>query len=287
MDRARLQEAFEAFADQPRDLKSQQWLRACMTGFLNWLEPNVLVDRHTLRAYLHHLSASGVTREQRYRLWRGLRQFLRWCVEQGFLSVRVIPDGPSFERRPLRDALTDEELQHVYARCRDPWTKRLLLLLWALGWRLEKLLALRWSNVDFEQGRVSFPDGAGHVRLDAWLLEELTSWQASGGAWVLRGPKGKPLTRAEAVERVRLAGRRARLPHLAAGQFQYAFFRRYLRTTYKPRSSELQGLLGQPVHVPRLDIPNLFAPEELRRAHREHSPMRALEIKPTQPKRRK
>lgn len=270
-----------------RFLESRRGL-GCTPGSLAWLETAYgrfqafrgrrQVTGTLCRQYLSHLRLSGLPAAEVRGLWRGLRVFLRWAVEQGELDETVLLPGPPVEVT-YRDALTEEDVERIVIAAED---RRAALLLWAFsttGLRSEKLRALRWEDVDFGRRVLWTRDETGQrveIPLPSSLADPLRAWKGDApSSWVFSTEEA-PLTATEVRQLVRSAGERAGFPFLAPGQLQYAWLRRYFRAGAPRLSAELQTLLAQPFRVRGLFIPNLITPEELRRAYDRCSPMEAI-----------
>lgn len=85
-------------------------------------------------------------------LSQALRQAVRWQLINVNPADATTPPRP--EAREMR-TLSAGELRRLLNSTTDPVQRRLTLLAVQTGARLGELLALRWSDVDFERGRAS------------------------------------------------------------------------------------------------------------------------------------
>lgn len=85
--------------------------------------------------------------------YRGLRAFLRWCLEDGFFDGKdvflnvVLPKLDT----PRKDPMSDEHLDALFKSLKDPRDRAMMALMLDTGVRAREFCSLDLSDVDFYQ----------------------------------------------------------------------------------------------------------------------------------------
>jgi len=100
-------------------------------------------------------------------LRRALNQALRWeLVSRNVATLADPPSGRSPEMRPL----TTDDARALLAAARGHRHEHLLAFLLGTGLRIGEALALRWSDVDLDQGVITVRHALERLRSRPWRL---------------------------------------------------------------------------------------------------------------------
>ncbi len=100
-------------------------------------------------------------------LRRALNQALRWeLVSRNVATLADPPSGRGPEMRPL----TTEHARFLLATARDHRHEHLLAFLQGTGLRIGEALALRWSDVDLDEGVITVRHALERLRGRPWRL---------------------------------------------------------------------------------------------------------------------
>jgi site-specific recombinase XerD len=216
--------------------------------FGTWLEdtdrPTALdrIDRQTIEAYLAHLvdTRSAATASQRY---SSLRQFFRWCVEEGELAAHPM-DGlrkPSVPDKPV-PIYTDDDLRALLDACAgSSFTQRrdtaLLRVFIDTGARLSEVADLTVEAVDLDRQQFATVVKGGHVQVRYFghrTAQALDRYERvrrrhrhAPLPWLWLSPRGRLTANGvrQAIERI---GAQAGVPGAHAHRFRHTFAHRWL-----------------------------------------------------------
>jgi integrase/recombinase XerC len=228
-----------------------------LAAFSAWLGERDILHLHAedLRAFIAAEHRRGLSAKSLQRRLSACRSLYRWLLKQGRLSsdpcagVRA-PKAP----RKLPQVLdVDEAVQLVELPTDAPLGLRdraLLELFYSSGLRLSEVCALRWCDLDFEQGLVSVlgkgnkqrivPVGS-HARaaLQAWRQQT----QATADAFVFPGRAGRQISaRAIQLRMKQLASRQGVFKRIHPHLLRHSFASHVLESSGDLRG--VQELLG-------------------------------------------
>lgn len=171
-----------------------------------------------------------------------LHAFFAWLQARG--RVAANPVSAVHPARPLPHRPTyyrPEQAAALLAAPAEPWVRLLLMLLLRHGQRISVVLALRWSDVDLDRARISYPSSKRQrpiaLALDVGTARQLKAWRALiDGEWVFPGKKGGHRSYVSAHHHLRETCKAVGMPWRGAHEF-----RRTCVTTL------LQ--MGEPLHV--------------------------------------
>jgi integrase len=243
-DALTLSEAISRFMDSRSHLR-EETIKSYRSVLRVWKRTDAVsaalqldgVNGSHLRPYVYSGDVKAATRGYRY---RHLRTFFNWHVKQGHLEESPLDalDKPKKQKK-LPEYLTPEQLERILRaidadtdlkradnQLRDgevTWLKGVILLAVNTGMRIGELCALRWRDVDFENGMITCGAGpdlqtkSGHERAVPMtdeardVLTQLRS-EREGGGYVLRGVKGGKLNKTYASKQFKKYVRLAKLP---------------------------------------------------------------------------
>jgi integrase len=115
------------------------------------------IDRRTIALRLAEVeTASGPTARNRVR--SSLSAFFNWAVREGLLDANPVTGTARADERGSRDrVLTQAELAELWAALPQGDFGEIVRLLLLTGQRREEIGALRWSEVDLDQGLIILP----------------------------------------------------------------------------------------------------------------------------------
>jgi integrase/recombinase XerD len=130
--------------------------------FIEWLTIRDLneVKPFHVRSYLAGLNSRGLADRTVHGHARGIRAFLNFCHEEGYIDDPIVVKMPKVRQKRL-PMLTVEELNMVLAACRTPRNYALLLLLADTGLRLSEAASLAWGDMNIGTGLVRVRKGKG------------------------------------------------------------------------------------------------------------------------------
>jgi len=118
-----------------------------------------------LRPYVHASGVSSATKRKRY---RHVRAWLNWCKKQGFLEKNPLAELPEPKEEKKEAAFLKPEdvdrlciaIEHHVETAEDvagrtpdlQWLRDVILVAVGTGLRRGELVALRWRDVDLEDG---------------------------------------------------------------------------------------------------------------------------------------
>jgi integrase len=117
--------------------------------------PADAIDRQAIAARLHSIEQnSGAVTANRVR--STLSAMFTWGMREGLVLANPVINTNKREERPRERVLTDAELRLIWQALSDNQYSTIIRLLMLTGQRLNEIAALRWSEVDFERGLISF-----------------------------------------------------------------------------------------------------------------------------------
>ena len=212
-----------------------------------------------MRAFIADEHRRGLTPKSLQRRLSACRSFYRWLLRHGSIGANPAASlrAPKAARKLPQVLDVDEAVQLVEVPTDAPLGQRdraLLELLYSSGLRVSELCALRWHDLDFDEGQVTVlgkgskqrvvPVGS-HARaeLAAWRAEQSATQGDVADAPVFPGRGGKPITPRAVQLRLRHIAQRQGLfkrvhPHL----LRHTFASHVLESSGDLRG--VQGLLG-------------------------------------------
>lgn len=235
--------------------KTAQRYRSMVVGFLRFLGPARAapladVTPVQIKAWRDSLVLTGTMSEITANLTLS-------NLSQSFREARTLKvidanpcEGLRFRhaeaRRQRRDAFTLAQFRALLAACADDpalaeW-RTFLLVLGLTGCRQQEAAQLHWSQIDFEQSRITLTRGKDHDRahivpMDAWLTGELRATFARA-----RGLLVTPTIAALDGRQVSNTFRRRILPRIGVAQ-PYGAHRRATRSTNPNTAAAPRGPL--------------------------------------------
>ena len=162
----------------------------------------------TVQEWLKQLALSRKTKQNVKAVFhRMIELAMLWELmpaQRNPLSLVEIKGGSSQPRRK-KAIITPGQFQQICERLEEPF-RTMVVIAMCLGLRLSEILALKWSDFDFEEGTLMIPRGTVHVRigrvkteysedempLHPAFAEILLTWQAecpaSAEGWVFPNP---------------------------------------------------------------------------------------------------
>ncbi len=252
-------EAFLAHlaVERQRSAHTLEAYRLDLAALVGWAQGRDLLDLRDedIRAFIAHEHRRGLAPKSLQRRLSACRSLYRWLLKQG--RIAALPTegvrAPKASRKLPQVLDVDEAVQLVEVATDVPLGLRdraLLELLYSSGLRLSELCALRWRDLDFEQGLVSVlgkgskqrivPVGS-HARnaLQAWRTESA----GSSDGFVFPGRGGKQISaRAIQLRMKRLALRQGVLKRIHPHLLRHSFASHVLESSGDLRG--VQELLG-------------------------------------------
>jgi integrase len=113
------------------------------------------IDRQAIAARLNSIEQnSGAVTANRVR--STLSAMFTWGMREGLVLANPVVNTNKREERPRERVLVDAELRLIWQALTDNQYSTIIRLLMLTGQRLNEIAALRWSEVDFERGLISF-----------------------------------------------------------------------------------------------------------------------------------
>ncbi|RPE79808.1 tyrosine recombinase XerC [Vulcaniibacterium tengchongense] len=196
----------------------------------------VALDGEHLRAFVAAEHRRGLSPKSLQRRLSACRSFYAWLVKQGRLaaSPAAAIRSPKAPRKLPQVLDPDEAAALVEVPTDAPLGRRdraLLELFYSSGLRLSELCALRWRDLDLDDGLVTVLGKGGKQRsvpVGSYARAALAAWRAESGAAaeapVFPGRGGGPITPRAVQLRLRLLAQRQGLfkrvhPHLLRHSF--------------------------------------------------------------------
>ena len=215
----------------------------------------VALDSHALRAFVAAEHRRGLSPKSLQRRLSACRSLYRWLLKQGRIAASPTEAvrAPKAPRKLPQVLDVDEAVQLVEVATDAPLGRRdraLLELFYSSGLRLSEGCALKWRDLDFEQGLVSVL-GKGNkqriVPVGSHACSALRDWRAESGgtdeAPVFPGRGGKPLTpRAVQLRFKQLAMKQGVLKRIHPHLLRHSFASHVLESSGDLRG--VQELLG-------------------------------------------
>ena len=215
----------------------------------------VAPDTSALRAFVAAEHRRGLSPKSLQRRLSACRSLYRWLLRQGRIaaSPAEVVRAPKAPRKLPQVLDVDEAMQLVEVATDAPLGRRdraLLELFYSSGLRLSEACALKWRDLDFDQGLVSVL-GKGNkqriVPVGSHACTALRDWRAESGgdgdAPVFPGRGGKPLTaRAVQLRFKQLAMKQGVLKRIHPHLLRHSFASHVLESSGDLRG--VQELLG-------------------------------------------
>ena len=252
-------EAFLAHlaVERQRSAHTLEAYRLDLAALVGWAQGRDLLGLHgeDIRAFIAHEHRRGLAPKSLQRRLSACRSLYRWLLKQG--RIAALPTegvrAPKAPRKLPQVLDVDEAVQLVEVATDAPLGLRdraMLELFYSSGLRLSEVCALRWRDLDFEQGLVSVlgkgskqrivPVGS-HARdaLQAWRTESA----GSSDGFVFPGRGGKQISaRAIQLRMKRLALRQGVLKRIHPHLLRHSFASHVLESSGDLRG--VQELLG-------------------------------------------
>jgi integrase len=171
-----------------------------------------VVTAEVLTDYAAFLEGKGYAHKSQVNELTTLKQAFKWMTKQGHLSglkpidlkLRKAESEPAYCYRA-------SEVKAMVQHCRSEkslrWLADIIVALACTGLRIAELVELRWSDIDFETGRLRLTDESGHRTAANGKRRELKSGRSrtfpihpdllnvlnglsKTGTYVFRGPRG-------------------------------------------------------------------------------------------------
>ena len=114
------------------------------------------IDRQAIAARLHSIEqSSGAVTANRVR--STLSAMFAWGLREGLVLANPVINTNKREERPRERVLSDAELRLIWKSLDDNQYSTIIQLLALTGQRLSEITGLRWSEIDFKRGVISFP----------------------------------------------------------------------------------------------------------------------------------
>lgn len=233
-----------------RDLQAlAQWSRAAQAG-----DPAALqADR--LRAFIAAEHRRGLSPQSLQRRLSACRSFYRWLLRHGRIAANpaISVRAPKAARRLPQVLDVDEASRLVTVETDAPLGLRdraLLELFYSSGLRLSELCALRWRDLDLDDGLVQVLGKGGRQRVvpvGSHARRALRDWRDHAGAQadapVFPGRGGGCISQRAVQLRVKLLARRRGLfKHVHPHMLRHSFASHVLESSGNLRA--VQELLG-------------------------------------------
>ena len=252
-------EAFLAHlaVERQRSAHTLEAYRLDLAALVGWAQGRDLLDLRgeDIRAFIACEHRRGLAPKSLQRRLSACRSLYRWLLKQG--RITALPTegvrAPKAPRKLPQVLDVDEAVQLVEVATDAPLGLRdraILELFYSSGLRLSEVCALRWRDLDFEQGLVSVlgkgskqrivPVGS-HARdaLQAWRTESA----GSSDGFVFPGRGGKQISaRAIQLRMKRLALRQGVLKRIHPHLLRHSFASHVLESSGDLRG--VQELLG-------------------------------------------
>ena len=252
-------EAFLAHlaVERQRSAHTLEAYRLDLAALVGWAQGRDLLGLRgeDIRAFIAHEHRRGLAPKSLQRRLSACRSLYRWLLKQG--RITALPTegvrAPKAPRKLPQVLDVDEAVQLVEVATDAPLGLRdraMLELFYSSGLRLSEVCALRWRDLDFEQGLVSVlgkgskqrivPVGS-HARdaLQAWRTESA----GSSDGFVFPGRGGKQISaRAIQLRMKRLALRQGVLKRIHPHLLRHSFASHVLESSGDLRG--VQELLG-------------------------------------------
>jgi integrase len=168
------------------------------------------VERHLLThaKRLHHLPLTNVTRRDVAtvlsslagelsgatvnRARSSLSSFFAWCIREGLIEANPVVFTERREEADRTRLISDTELHEIWSALRADAYGDIVRLLLLTGARREEIGALRWSEIDFEQSRITLPSARTKNKRPHEIFLNDTALAILRGRSRLTWPDGAP-----------------------------------------------------------------------------------------------
>jgi integrase len=114
------------------------------------------VDQRTIAERLSEIEkGSGAVTSNRVRAT--MSAMFTWGMKEGLVLANPVANTNKREERPRDRVLVDAELRAIWQALEDNEYGAIVRLLMLTGQRLNEIAGLRWSEIDFDRGVLSFP----------------------------------------------------------------------------------------------------------------------------------
>lgn len=267
-------------------VRTIDWYADNLFAFAKWLHVRDFRDPALMREFVAHLQARGLAVATVRGYIRTLKRFSRWLIDE----ERIVTDPsarialPKLPRRvPRGIAMVD--FKRLLDAARSPRDRAVLLVLADTGCRASELCAMRLCDLKLSecivlvkgkgnQERFAFLSPLTCDALRVWLDSEIKKRDVKKD-FLFTSRSGAKLNYAGLREIVLRLKRKAGVTaRCNLHSFRHGFAREYLM-----RGGDLATLSDILGHrdIATTKIYSTFALDDLRRKHRQHSPIAALE----------
>ncbi|MDE2407020.1 MAG: tyrosine recombinase XerC [Xanthomonadaceae bacterium] len=231
--------------------------RRDLAAFTAWVEPRDLLALRSddLRAFIAAEHRRGLSPKSLQRRLSACRSLYRWLLKQGRISADPCAGvrAPKAPRKLPQVLDVDEAVQLVELPTDVPLGLRdraLLELFYSSGLRLSEVCALRWRDLDFEQGQVTVLGKGSKQRIvpvGSHARSALQAWRQDASpvadAFVFPGRAGRQISaRAIQLRMKQIALRQGVLKRIHPHLLRHSFASHVLESSGDLRG--VQELLG-------------------------------------------
>ena len=148
-------------------------------------QPVTSIDRRTIADLLSRVAReSGPVSANRLRA--SMSAMFGWAIREGLVDLNPVIGTGKREERSRDRVLTDAELSAVWAATQDDRYGAIIRLLILTGSRAREISDLRWSEIDFDHGKIALPaertkNGRPHEIPMSIAVQEILSAQPKTG----------------------------------------------------------------------------------------------------------
>lgn len=200
----------------------------------------------------------------RARKLTSIREFLRWCYQQGYMkqNLAITVDRPKRATKQPINPLTKSQIGRL-RRAAAPLERLLLELLLQTGMKLRDVLSIKMKHVQLRNSLIQHPQSTIYYPLSDHLLQALSYYltsKAHRSSGLLVSPRGKKLSVRTAHNLLVTLSEKARVRHVTPRNLRTTFIVRQLESGTSPdtirrivglrTSASLQPYLAQSHKIP-------------------------------------